>query len=45
MADDRGSEGMLPRGPVLWQGPGQACDVNEVGVNVICKKPLKNWAG
>jgi len=34
---------MLPQGPVLWQGPGQACGVIEVGVNV--KKSLGNLAG
>ena len=38
MADERRSEGMLPRGPVLWQGPVQACEVNEVSVNVKCGK-------
>jgi len=33
-----GSEGMLHWGPVLWQGPGQACEVNEVGINVKRRK-------
>ena len=28
------SGGILPRGLVVWQGPGQRCGVNEVGVNV-----------
>jgi len=28
------NKGILPWGPVLLQGPGQGCDVNEVGVNV-----------
>jgi len=26
---------MLPWGPVLWQEPGQGCDVNEVCFDVI----------
>ena len=29
---------MLPWGPVLWQVPGQACDINEVDVNVRFQK-------
>ena len=27
MANDRGSEGLLPRGPVVWQGPGQGTEI------------------
>ena len=38
-----GSEGMLPWGSVLRQGPGQACDVNKVGVNVNGKKVIRKF--
>jgi len=33
----RGVRWYSARDPVLWQGPGKACDVYEVGVNVKCK--------
>lgn len=38
MADEKESGGMLPLSPVSCQGPGQACEVNEVDINVKCVK-------
>lgn len=37
--------GMLPRAPVLWEGPRQTCDVNKVsviGVNLHVNGHEKN---